>query len=214
MGQNSALDTQKFKFSMKIVEDNYNLLDVTNSTSDLVTVLTNLRAHWHTNLGYAKANELAVKVSGFLNNARKVINSQYLAMLSSANQYMLSQGGQIFQIERLNPKEIVCEKVAYDDPTPHIDDGDVDAVRESLNVSFGKLVTALSNIIPYVDSDQMFGYYASGDVNPRVVIQTTVTNTKNQLETLLREFNSTFNSDIDKDRIDVNRALDSSTVNN
>lgn len=214
MGQNSTLDTQKFPSSMKVVEDNYNLLDVTNSTSDLVTVLTNLRAHWHTNLGFAKANELAEKVSSILNNARKVINSQYLAMLSSANQYMLSQGGRLFQLDRLDPKEILCEKVNFDDPIPHIDDSDVDAVKESLSLSFGKLIEALNCINPSVESDEAFGYYASGDVNPRAVIQATITNTKNNLQDVLNEFNITFNSDIDQDRANVAKAINNSTVSN
>ena len=211
--QNSGLVPQRFTTAMQKVAENYVGLDVTTSTSDLETAFTNLRAHWHSPLGYAKTNELAGKVSTLLNGARKTINRQYLTMLSSANQYMMSQGGQPFQLDRLSEKEVVTDVINFDDPEgPHIDDADLEEVKEQLKNGFDKLRLYLNNIVPYVESDEQFGYRADGDVNPRVVIQTTVKNVVEKLDETLQAFMSTFNSDVDQDRENVSKSLNNSTV--
>ena len=155
---------------------------------------------WQSKKGFDRFNKFYDKVARSLNSASEKIVNNYNTMRVGGQEYARSQD-MFVNIENINKRTFEMNIQNFDDDREIIvDEAKITAAGEKARIILSQINNYLDSSKDVTSSDQRFGYYSDGGVNPRASIHMAYDMLEGALRTATADFAKDLQKDIEEDK--------------
>lgn len=184
------LDKKTFDNAMEEIKSKYKKI-IREYKNGLNSAMESYYTAWQSKKGWDKINALYNTLTTSLNSAGRAINKNYDTMKAGGEAYAKAQD-MFLWIGNFDNEELSYTKKKFgEDQEIIIDEEKIQTATESLKASLEKIDSYIDEAQLVTKTDKTFGYYSTGDSNPRATLNQAL----NDLETSVVTAFKTFLSD-------------------
>ena len=155
---------------------------------------------WQSKKGFDRINKFYEKVARSLNNASERIVNNYNTMRVGGQAYAQSQD-MFVNIENISKRNFEMTNQNFaDDREIIVDDVKIKDAGEKARIILTQINKYLESSLDVTSSDQRFGYYSDGDVNPRHSLHLAYDILETSLKTATEDFAKDLQNDVEEDK--------------
>ena len=201
------LDVRTFKKSMERIQRTHAGMHLTYKTN-LMQAFDDMKRAWDTPKGWTKLHELSTKIHMRMSSLNKTIEHNYTVMDESGTDWARSQQVMLFFVPPI-------PSIGYERYEIGNHDGEINEVNKEEVLAAAKKIKftldSISEIMLDIDyatkTDEGFGYYSTGEVNPREEINKRVKAESSLIDEDFAKYADKMNEEIEEDIRLRNEAL-------
>jgi len=193
------LHKRTFDNAMEKVRDDYYNMNK-EFKGGLASAMVAYYDAWQSTKGWNKVNDLYLSIATALTTAGSAICKNYTTMKAGAEKFAKEQD-MFLWIGEITTKEFDMEKKTFgEDAEIIIDEGKISSSGNLLKASLEKINSYVDASKAQTSSDDNFGYYSDGGVNPRATMYDAYTALDTALRNATTKFFKDFESILEADK--------------
>ena len=205
------LDPKTFDARMSNLK-NYNNFIYKEWQDNLKAAMRELYEAWQSSKGWNKINTLYNTTKNTLETAGNRVEKNYTTMKTGGEAYMKSQDINR-TIDSIDYHSYICSTKKWnDDDEIIIDEEKISSAAQKLSKSYKNIVTYATNAKSILETDQKFGYYSTGEDNPRLTLYNAYKSLVENLDGALDKFSQDLSTTIAEDKAAREAQKTASTV--